>query len=229
MAWAQHVPRTQDRRRDAARRDQRLAFTPHGDVGVHDRCRMRDADVHEVPCARLHCGRDGRRIDARSTRSNSAAFAGLGCGVPTRCTTVASRGIASANDAASRALPMTPRAAAGTLRSDSDRRARTRRARVPAARPRARDRYSRCRRSRTQGAFTTSHANQGLAPLSRLRWPSRSILTHTKGGRAPARHEGASPFWVRLRRHYRSPASAAGCGKVHRKPRRRKRGARYRE
>ena len=57
-------------------------------------------------------------IDTRSTRRNSAAFAGLGCGVPTRCTSVEPGGIDDVKLASSSALPTTFTARAGSFASD---------------------------------------------------------------------------------------------------------------
>src|SRR6185436_5610793 len=61
------------------------------------------------------------RIEGRSTRRNSAAFDGDGCGVPTRCTSVSPGRSASWNDAASSALPTTASAPDGTRLDDSGR------------------------------------------------------------------------------------------------------------
>src|SRR5437867_3594469 len=59
------------------------------------------------------------RIDGRSTRWNSAAFDGDGCGVPTRCTIVSAAVTADANVDASSALPTTVVAPAGARPADS--------------------------------------------------------------------------------------------------------------
>src|SRR5919109_1139242 len=60
-------------------------------------------------------------METKSTRRNSAALTGFGCGVPTRCTMVAARGIRSAKLDASSALPLTGTAPLGSLASDPGR------------------------------------------------------------------------------------------------------------
>src|SRR5262245_20255761 len=59
--------------------------------------------------------------DTQSTDSNSAAFAGEGCGVPTRCTTTDLRGTEAANVDRSSTSPRTRLHPSGALRSEPGR------------------------------------------------------------------------------------------------------------
>ena len=90
MPRAQHIPRPEQRGRQSARLNQPLSLLPHGEIGPHDGRKAAPTDA---------------RMDARSTARNCTALAGLGFGVPTRCTRVSAGAIAAAKLSASSASP----------------------------------------------------------------------------------------------------------------------------
>ena len=111
MPRAQHIPRPEQRGRQSARLNQPLSLLPHGEIGPHDGRKAAPTDA---------------RMDARSTARNCTALAGLGFGVPTRCTSVSAGATAAAKLSESRAFPRTASAPAGNPSSEPGRtRART--------------------------------------------------------------------------------------------------------